>query len=137
MWNFDANGTHSWEYWGAQLNAMKGDLQSTLGRHAGRGSGHGCCCCSGERQRHLGEIAGNTNSGGDPSGSPPLWCCVRMPGSVAYFTTLRIGVVAVAGYCAHSGWTMEGETCGVYGVCQRYCGCSALPHFRSHSAAWP
>lgn len=31
VFNFDANGTHSWEYWGSQLNAMKGDLQSTLG----------------------------------------------------------------------------------------------------------
>jgi diacylglycerol O-acyltransferase/trehalose O-mycolyltransferase len=37
VWNFDANGTHSWEYWGAQLNAMKGDLQSTLGATPGNG----------------------------------------------------------------------------------------------------
>jgi diacylglycerol O-acyltransferase / trehalose O-mycolyltransferase len=35
VWNFDANGTHSWEYWGQQLNAMKGDLQSTLGATPG------------------------------------------------------------------------------------------------------
>ena len=33
VFNFPANGTHSWEYWGAQLNAMKGDLQGTLGRY--------------------------------------------------------------------------------------------------------
>lgn len=26
------NGTHGWGYWGAQLNAMKGDIQRTLGR---------------------------------------------------------------------------------------------------------
>ncbi|MXI82046.1 hypothetical protein GR254_24350, partial [Mycobacterium tuberculosis] len=26
VFNFPPNGTHSWEYWGAQLNAMKGDL---------------------------------------------------------------------------------------------------------------
>jgi diacylglycerol O-acyltransferase/trehalose O-mycolyltransferase len=31
VFNFPANGTHSWEYWGSQLNAMKGDLQGTLG----------------------------------------------------------------------------------------------------------
>ncbi|MDT5225110.1 MAG: diacylglycerol O-acyltransferase / trehalose O-mycolyltransferase, partial [Mycobacterium sp.] len=29
--NFQNDGTHSWEYWGAQLNAMKGDLQGALG----------------------------------------------------------------------------------------------------------
>jgi diacylglycerol O-acyltransferase/trehalose O-mycolyltransferase len=29
--NFPANGTHSWEYWGSQLQAMKGDIQGTLG----------------------------------------------------------------------------------------------------------
>lgn len=33
VFNFNANGTHSWEYWGAQLNAMKPDLQGTLGAH--------------------------------------------------------------------------------------------------------
>ena len=31
VFNFDANGTHSWEYWGQQLQAMKPDLQRTLG----------------------------------------------------------------------------------------------------------
>lgn len=31
VFNFNDNGTHSWEYWGAQLNAMKGDLQTSLG----------------------------------------------------------------------------------------------------------
>ena len=35
VFNFNANGTHSWEYWGQQLNAMKGDLQSTLGATPG------------------------------------------------------------------------------------------------------
>ena len=29
--NFPANGTHGWGYWGAQLNAMKPDIQRTLG----------------------------------------------------------------------------------------------------------
>jgi diacylglycerol O-acyltransferase / trehalose O-mycolyltransferase len=29
--NFPANGTHGWGYWGSQLNAMKGDIQRTLG----------------------------------------------------------------------------------------------------------
>ena len=31
VFNFPAYGTHSWEYWGAQLQAMKPDLISTLG----------------------------------------------------------------------------------------------------------
>ena len=31
VFNFDANGTHDWPYWGAQVNAMKSDLQRTLG----------------------------------------------------------------------------------------------------------
>jgi diacylglycerol O-acyltransferase/trehalose O-mycolyltransferase len=31
VFNFPDTGTHSWEYWGAQLQAMKGDLQATLG----------------------------------------------------------------------------------------------------------
>ena len=29
--NFPANGTHGWGYWGAQLNAMKPDIQRALG----------------------------------------------------------------------------------------------------------
>jgi diacylglycerol O-acyltransferase / trehalose O-mycolyltransferase len=29
--NFPANGVHDWAYWGAQLHAMKGDIQHTLG----------------------------------------------------------------------------------------------------------
>ena len=29
--NFPANGTHGWGYWGSQLAAMKGDIQRTLG----------------------------------------------------------------------------------------------------------
>lgn len=29
--NIDQNGVHSWGYWGAQLNAMKPDMQHTLG----------------------------------------------------------------------------------------------------------
>ncbi len=31
VFNFPANGTHSWGYWGAQLYAMKPDIQRTLG----------------------------------------------------------------------------------------------------------
>jgi diacylglycerol O-acyltransferase / trehalose O-mycolyltransferase len=31
VFNFDANGTHSWKYWGQQLQAMKPDLQRTRG----------------------------------------------------------------------------------------------------------
>jgi diacylglycerol O-acyltransferase/trehalose O-mycolyltransferase len=30
VFNFPANGTHSWEYWGQQLQAMKPDLQRVL-----------------------------------------------------------------------------------------------------------
>ncbi len=37
VFNFPAYGTHSWEYWGAALQAMKPDLQSSLG--AGSESG--------------------------------------------------------------------------------------------------
>ena len=29
--NFPSNGTHGWGYWASQLNAMKGDIQRTLG----------------------------------------------------------------------------------------------------------
>jgi diacylglycerol O-acyltransferase/trehalose O-mycolyltransferase len=31
VFNFPANGTHSWVYWGAQLRAMVPDLQRSLG----------------------------------------------------------------------------------------------------------
>ncbi|CAN5143939.1 diacylglycerol acyltransferase/mycolyltransferase Ag85C [soil metagenome] len=31
VFNFPANGTHGWGYWGSQLNAMKPDIQRTLG----------------------------------------------------------------------------------------------------------
>ena len=37
VFNFPPYGTHSWEYWGAQLNAMKADLQSSLGATPGGG----------------------------------------------------------------------------------------------------
>ncbi|MGH3969181.1 MAG: esterase family protein [Mycobacterium sp.] len=33
--NIDSNGVHSWGYWGAQLNAMKPDMQRTLGAGGG------------------------------------------------------------------------------------------------------
>jgi diacylglycerol O-acyltransferase/trehalose O-mycolyltransferase len=35
VFKFPPYGTHSWEYWGAQLNEMKPDLQKSLGAHAG------------------------------------------------------------------------------------------------------
>ena len=31
VFNFPTNGTHSWPYWGAQLQAMKPDMQRVLG----------------------------------------------------------------------------------------------------------
>jgi len=31
VFNFEGNGTHSWEYWGAQLQQMKPDLRRVLG----------------------------------------------------------------------------------------------------------
>src|SRR6201991_1473657 len=37
VFNFDANGTHDWPYWGAQLQAMKPDLQAQLGATPGAG----------------------------------------------------------------------------------------------------
>jgi diacylglycerol O-acyltransferase/trehalose O-mycolyltransferase len=39
VFNFPDYGTHSWEYWGAQLQAMKPDLQSALGAGGGGGAG--------------------------------------------------------------------------------------------------
>jgi diacylglycerol O-acyltransferase/trehalose O-mycolyltransferase len=41
QFNFDANGTHDWPYWGAQLHAMLPDLQSHLGATPGAGPGPG------------------------------------------------------------------------------------------------
>ncbi|MEO8815398.1 MAG: alpha/beta hydrolase-fold protein, partial [Mycobacterium sp.] len=38
VFNFPEYGTHSWEYWGAQLQAMKPDLQSSLGATPGGGA---------------------------------------------------------------------------------------------------
>jgi diacylglycerol O-acyltransferase / trehalose O-mycolyltransferase len=35
VFNLTANGTHSWEYWGQQLNAMRPDLQRVLGATPG------------------------------------------------------------------------------------------------------
>ena len=34
VFNFPSNGTHSWEYWGAQLQQMKPDIQRVLGADA-------------------------------------------------------------------------------------------------------
>ncbi|HEY7051861.1 MAG TPA: diacylglycerol acyltransferase/mycolyltransferase Ag85A, partial [Mycobacterium sp.] len=31
VFNFPDNGTHSWPYWGQQLQAMKPDIQRVLG----------------------------------------------------------------------------------------------------------
>ena len=31
VFNFPESGTHSWEYWGQQLNQMKPDIQRVLG----------------------------------------------------------------------------------------------------------
>jgi diacylglycerol O-acyltransferase / trehalose O-mycolyltransferase len=31
VFNFPDDGTHTWSYWGAQLQAMKPDLQRVLG----------------------------------------------------------------------------------------------------------
>jgi diacylglycerol O-acyltransferase/trehalose O-mycolyltransferase len=33
--NIDSSGVHSWGYWGAQLTAMKPDMQRTLGAGGG------------------------------------------------------------------------------------------------------
>jgi diacylglycerol O-acyltransferase / trehalose O-mycolyltransferase len=41
VFNFDANGTHDWPYWGAQLHAMLPDLQQHLGATPGAGPGPG------------------------------------------------------------------------------------------------
>jgi diacylglycerol O-acyltransferase / trehalose O-mycolyltransferase len=35
VFNFPDNGTHDWAYWGAQLQAMKPDLQRVLGAGSG------------------------------------------------------------------------------------------------------
>jgi diacylglycerol O-acyltransferase/trehalose O-mycolyltransferase len=31
VFNFPSDGTHQWNYWGAQLQAMKPDMQRVLG----------------------------------------------------------------------------------------------------------
>ncbi|MDT5170809.1 MAG: diacylglycerol O-acyltransferase / trehalose O-mycolyltransferase, partial [Mycobacterium sp.] len=41
VFNFDANGTHDWPYWGSQLHAMLPDLQQHLGATPGSGPGPG------------------------------------------------------------------------------------------------
>ena len=41
VFDFPPYGTHSWEYWGAQLQQMKPDLQSHLGATPGGGSTEG------------------------------------------------------------------------------------------------
>jgi diacylglycerol O-acyltransferase/trehalose O-mycolyltransferase len=41
VFNFDANGTHDWPYWGSQLHAMLPDLQQHLGATPGAGPGVG------------------------------------------------------------------------------------------------
>jgi diacylglycerol O-acyltransferase / trehalose O-mycolyltransferase / mycolyltransferase Ag85 len=35
VFNFPPNGTHSWGYWGGQLQAMKPDIQRVLGAAPG------------------------------------------------------------------------------------------------------
>ena len=55
VFNFPAYGTHSWEYWGAQLNAMKGDSA-------------GCA----RRSRRL-RPPSKTGLDGNPSS--PVFCC--------------------------------------------------------------
>ena len=35
IFDFADNGTHDWAYWGAQLQAMKPDLQRVLGTGSG------------------------------------------------------------------------------------------------------
>src|SRR5246127_4447122 len=83
VFNFDANGTHDWPYWGAQVQAMKPDLQATLGATPGAGPA-------------TASNAGNQGQGTYPIarrltaailGSPPL--ASRRCAGVAYFTTLR------------------------------------------------
>jgi diacylglycerol O-acyltransferase/trehalose O-mycolyltransferase len=53
VFNFPEYGTHSWEYWGAQLQAMKPDLQSHLG------AGSGASTASSENDGS-GEASGST-----------------------------------------------------------------------------
>jgi len=52
VWNFDANGTHDWPYWGAQLQAMKPDLQATLGATPGAGPATAAATNAGSSQGH-------------------------------------------------------------------------------------
>ena len=92
VFNFPSAGTHSWEYWGAQLQQMKPDIQRVLGatpqpstpigdrgrrpadRH-GVGDG-GRLSSSGNRYASSG--------GGDPSGSPPSAVSGRRRGDVVH-----------------------------------------------------
>jgi diacylglycerol O-acyltransferase/trehalose O-mycolyltransferase len=63
VFNFDANGTHDWPYWGAQVQAMKPDLQSVLGATPGAGP----ATASNAGNQGQGTLPNsNATNGGDP-----------------------------------------------------------------------
>ena len=48
MFNFPQTGTHSWEYWGPQLQQMKPDIQRVLGAVPQPSAPRGTCGAAAE-----------------------------------------------------------------------------------------
>ena len=78
VFNFPSAGTHSWEYWGAQLQQMKPDIQRVLGATPQPSDPDGRPLSqrrpTRRRRRRAAKRAPVTDmwsGGGDPSGSPP------------------------------------------------------------------
>src|SRR5579875_2908168 len=71
VFNFPESGTHSWEYWGQQLNAMKPDLQRTLGATPGGSGDTGASTAQPAQGASPANPAGQTTQGsqGTPQGS--------------------------------------------------------------------
>ncbi|WP_343600558.1 diacylglycerol acyltransferase/mycolyltransferase Ag85A [Mycobacterium sp.] len=65
VFNFPDSGTHSWEYWGAQLQAMKPDLQRVLGASADTGSSSAAASPAGQSTAASGgTVTGAQGNGG-------------------------------------------------------------------------
>ena len=80
VFNFPSDGTHSWDYWGPQLQQMKPDIQRVLGATPQPSAPLAGRC----RRRSQRRLSGQDRcaGGGDPSrGSPPSVVSARGPSS--------------------------------------------------------